>query len=85
MRPRIFRIAAEDEIDGLAQRSPVDLGRGFIALLRGRGRSAADRWLRQDQPAREERRAEPQRPLLEEPVKALARELERLLEEAGNT
>ena len=84
MRPRIFRIAAEDEIDGLAQRSPVDLGRGFIALLHGRGRSAADRWLRQDQPAREERRAEPQRPLLEEPVKALARELERLLEEAGD-
>ena len=52
MRPRIFRIAAEDEIDGLAQRSPVDLGRGFIALLHERGRSAADRWLRQDQPAR---------------------------------
>ena len=81
MRPRIFRIAAEDEIDGLAQRSPVDLGRGFIALLRERGRSAADRWLRQDQPARE---AEPEQPLLEEPVKALARELERLLEEAGD-
>src|SRR5438477_249666 len=27
---RVFRIAAEDEIDGLAQRSPVDLGRRFI-------------------------------------------------------
>jgi NTE family protein len=42
----IHRIAAEDEIDGLAQRNPADLGRGFIALLHGRGRGAADRWLR---------------------------------------
>jgi len=42
----IHRIAAEDEIDGLAQRNPADLGRNFIALLHGRGRSAADRWLR---------------------------------------
>ena len=42
----IHRIAAEDEIDGLAQRNPADLGRGFIALLHGRGRAAADRWLR---------------------------------------
>jgi NTE family protein len=42
----IHRIAAEDEIDGLAQRNPADLGRSFIALLHGRGRSAADRWLR---------------------------------------
>ena len=42
----IHRIAAEDEIDGLAQRNPADLGRNFIALLHGRGRGAADRWLR---------------------------------------
>jgi NTE family protein len=42
----IHRIAAENEIDGLAQRNPADLGRGFIALLHGRGRAAADRWLR---------------------------------------
>jgi NTE family protein len=42
----IHRIAAEDEIDGLAQRNPADLGRGFIALLHGRGRGAAERWLR---------------------------------------
>jgi NTE family protein len=42
----IHRIAAEDEIDGLAQRNPADLGRGFITLLHGRGRGAADRWLR---------------------------------------
>jgi NTE family protein len=42
----IHRITAENEIDGLAQRNPADLGRGFIALLHGRGRAAADRWLR---------------------------------------
>ena len=47
----IHRIAAEDEIDGLAQRNPADLGRGFITLLHGRGRSAADRWLRGTSPA----------------------------------
>lgn len=42
----VHKIAAEDEIDGLAQRNPADLGRGFMALLHGRGRSAAERWLR---------------------------------------
>ena len=49
---KIHRIAAEDEIDGLAQRNPGDLGRGFIALLHGRGRAAADRWLRGPAPAK---------------------------------
>ena len=49
---KIHRIAAEDEIDGLAQRNPGDLGRGFIALLHGRGRAAADRWLRGTAPAK---------------------------------
>jgi NTE family protein len=49
--PRIHHIAAENEIDGLAQRSPADLGHGFIALLHGRGRSAAERWLRTAAPA----------------------------------
>jgi NTE family protein len=44
---RLSRIAAEDEIDGLAQRSPVDLGRNFIGLLHRSGRAAADRWLSQ--------------------------------------
>jgi NTE family protein len=44
---RIFRIAAEDEIDGLAQRSAVDLGRSFMTKLQGSGRGAADRWLKQ--------------------------------------
>jgi NTE family protein len=49
--PRIHHIAAENEIDGLAQRSPADLGHSFIALLHGRGRSAAERWLRTTAPA----------------------------------
>ena len=44
---RLFRIAAEDEIEGLAQRSSTDLGRGFIRLLHRSGREAADRWLSQ--------------------------------------
>jgi NTE family protein len=44
--PRIFRIAAEDSIDGLAQRSAVDLGRGFVGMLHRHGYDAADRWLR---------------------------------------
>jgi NTE family protein len=47
----VHRIAAENEIDGLAQRNPADLGRNFIALLHGRGRAAADRWLRGSVPA----------------------------------
>ncbi|MCP3470468.1 patatin-like phospholipase family protein [Bradyrhizobium sp. CCGUVB1N3] len=45
---RLFRIAAEDEIEGLAQRSSTDLGRGFIRLLHRSGRTAADRWLLQE-------------------------------------
>lgn len=45
---RITRIAAEDSIDGLAQRSSTDLGRGFIRLLHRSGRAAAERWLGQD-------------------------------------
>jgi NTE family protein len=45
---RVFRIAAEDEIDGLAQRSAVDLGRGFVTMLHRSGRDAADRWLSRD-------------------------------------
>jgi NTE family protein len=44
---RIFRLAAEDEIEGLAQRSAVDLGRGFITQLHRSGYTAADRFLRQ--------------------------------------
>jgi NTE family protein len=42
---RLFRIAAEDEIDGLAQRSPADLGSSFVRLLHRSGRDAADRFL----------------------------------------
>jgi len=48
----IHRIAAENEIDGLAQRNPADLGSGFVTLLHGRGRAAADRWLRGTTPAK---------------------------------
>jgi NTE family protein len=44
---RIFRLAAEDEIEGLAQRSAVDLGRNFITQLHRSGYAAADRFLRQ--------------------------------------
>ncbi len=44
---RLFRISAEDEIEGLAQRSSTDLGRGFIRLLHRSGRAAAERWLKQ--------------------------------------
>ncbi|RZN24076.1 patatin-like phospholipase family protein [Bradyrhizobium sp. Leo121] len=45
---RLFRIAAEDEIDGLAQRSATDLGPGFIRQLHRSGRKAAERFLAQD-------------------------------------
>ncbi|SFO28229.1 NTE family protein [Bradyrhizobium sp. Ghvi] len=44
---RLSRIAAEDHVDGLAQRSSTDLGRGFIRLLHRSGREAAARWLGQ--------------------------------------
>lgn len=44
---RLSRIAAEDSVDGLAQRSSTDLGRGFIRLLHRSGREAAERWFRQ--------------------------------------
>jgi NTE family protein len=59
---RMFKIAAEDEVDGLAQRSPVDLGRSFVEMLHRSGRAAAERWLEQDPEGRpaviEEKRAE---------------------------
>jgi NTE family protein len=45
---RMFRIAAEDEIDGLAQRSAADIGAGFITALHRSGRDAADHWLARD-------------------------------------
>ena len=44
---RLSKIAAEDSIEGLAQRSSTDLGRGFIRLLHRSGRQAAERWLGQ--------------------------------------
>ncbi len=45
---RVFRIAAEDQIDGLAQRSAADIGSGFITTLHRSGRDAADHWLARD-------------------------------------
>lgn len=44
---QLSRIAAENEIDGLIQRSAGDLGRGFVSLLHRSGRRAADRWISQ--------------------------------------
>jgi NTE family protein len=44
---RLSRIAAEDSVEGLAQRSSTDQGRGFIRLLHRSGREAAGRWLGQ--------------------------------------
>ncbi len=45
--PRVHRLAAEDEIEALAQRNATDLGSEFIEMLHQRGREAADRWLRE--------------------------------------
>lgn len=45
---RLSTIAAEDSVEGLAQRSSTDLGRGFIRTLHRSGRAAAERWLGQD-------------------------------------
>jgi NTE family protein len=44
---QIHRIAAEDHIEGLAQRNAADLGHGFVTLLHRSGRSAAHHWLKQ--------------------------------------
>ncbi|WP_256807111.1 MULTISPECIES: patatin-like phospholipase family protein [unclassified Bradyrhizobium] len=56
---RLSRIAAEDFVDGLAQRSSTDLGRGFIRALHRSGREAAERWLGQGATAAEAQRAPP--------------------------
>lgn len=59
---RLFTIAAEDSLDGLAQRSSTDLGRGFIRQLHRSGRHAAERWLGQGTTATQDAapaRAEP--------------------------
>jgi NTE family protein len=45
--PLLSRIAAEDEIEGLAQRSATDLGQNFVSMLHRSGHAAAERWLRQ--------------------------------------
>jgi NTE family protein len=74
---RVFKIAAEDEIEGLAQRSAVDLGRGFVEMLHRSGRASADRWLKQPDrrplvvPGIAAELAEsPMQPALNEPVEA---------------
>ncbi|MCK1733427.1 patatin-like phospholipase family protein [Bradyrhizobium sp. 138] len=56
---RLTRIAAEDSVDGLAQRSSTDLGRGFIRLLHRSGRAAAERWLGQGATSSEAQRKLP--------------------------
>ncbi|MEH2485957.1 patatin-like phospholipase family protein [Bradyrhizobium sp. AZCC 2230] len=56
---RLSTIAAEDSVDGLAQRSSTDLGRGFIRLLHRSGREAAERWLGQSTAGTEAQRALP--------------------------
>lgn len=56
---RLTRIAAEDSVDGLAQRSSTDLGRGFIRLLHRSGRAAAERWLGQGATSNETQRKLP--------------------------
>jgi NTE family protein len=56
---RLSRIAAEDFVDGLAQRSSTDLGRGFIRALHRSGREAAERWLGQRATGAEAKRALP--------------------------
>lgn len=64
---RLFKLAAEDEIEGLAQRSSTDLGRGFIRLLHRSGRDAADRWLRQGTSVGASRKATASEPSAAEP------------------
>jgi NTE family protein len=56
---QLSRIAAEDSVEGLAQRSSTDLGRGFIRLLHRSGREAAERWLGQGAVGTEAQRALP--------------------------
>jgi NTE family protein len=54
---RLSTISAEDSIEGLAQRSSTDLGRGFIRTLHRSGRTAAERWLGQGATDAEAQRA----------------------------
>jgi NTE family protein len=73
-RFRLHRIAAEDEIEGLAQRSCAEIDRSFVALLRERGHAAADRWLR--------RGAEQTMPAIPEPWDYVAAALQSFTEAA---
>lgn len=67
---RLSKIAAEDSIEGLAQRSSTDLGRGFIRLLHRSGREAAERWLGQSSNADVARPASSDRAISIEPALA---------------
>ncbi|RXH01033.1 patatin-like phospholipase family protein [Bradyrhizobium zhanjiangense] len=67
---RLSRIAAEDFVDGLAQRSSTDLGRGFIRLLHRSGREAAERWLKQGTDSSAALAASGQRIVADEPALA---------------
>ncbi|RXH31966.1 patatin-like phospholipase family protein [Bradyrhizobium zhanjiangense] len=67
---RLSRIAAEDFVDGLAQRSSTDLGRGFIRLLHRSGREAAERWLKQGADSSAALAASGQRIVADEPALA---------------
>jgi NTE family protein len=71
-RFRLHRIAAEDEVEGLAQQSCTEIERDFIALLRERGHAAAERWLR--------RGAEQKVPRVPEPWDYVAAALQSLTE-----
>jgi NTE family protein len=46
-RLRLHWIAAEDEIDGLAEKSALDLDWRFLVRLRDSGRAAAEQWLQE--------------------------------------
>lgn len=51
-RLRLDRIAAEDEVDLLAEASPANLEWSFVSTLRDAGRAAANAWIEQaDDPA----------------------------------
>ena len=48
-RLRIHRVAAEEEFEGLAEASAIDLNWAFLTKLRDSGRAAADAWLHRNE------------------------------------
>jgi NTE family protein len=73
-RFRLHRIAADDEIEGLAQQSSAEIDRSLITLLCERGHAAAERWLRQG--------TEQARPAVPEPWDYIAAALQSFTEPA---